>query len=209
MTDFYKVLGVSPTATDEEVKRAYRELVKKYHPDNYANNPLEDLAVQKMQEINEAYESITQMRSGKTTQQSTSNTNHSDTNSQFPDIRKLITQNRITEAEEILDGITQNKRNAEWYFLKGSIYYSRGWLEEALTHFSEAARLNPSNPEYQAALSRMMWQRGTGRATSNGYGSYQSGGVPTRGCGACDMCQTLICADCCCDCMGGDIISCC
>lgn len=209
MTDFYKALGIPSTATDEEVKRAYRELVKKYHPDNYANNPLEDLAVQKMQEINEAYDSITQMRSGKKTQQYTSNTNQSYSNTEFSDIRKLITQNRITEAEEILDGIAHNKRDGEWCFLKGSIYYSRGWLEEAVASFSEAVRLSPGNPEYQAALSRMMWQRNTGRATSNGYGSYQAGNVPVGGCGACNMCQSLICADCCCECMGGDLISCC
>ena len=56
MNDPYKVLGISPNATDDEVKAAYRELARKYHPDNYTNNPLSDLAQQKMQEINEAYD---------------------------------------------------------------------------------------------------------------------------------------------------------
>ena len=65
MTDPYKVLGVSPDATDEQVKAAYRELAKKYHPDNYVNNPLSDLAQEKMKDINEAYDMIvTQRRQG-------------------------------------------------------------------------------------------------------------------------------------------------
>ena len=56
MTDPYKVLGVSRGATDDEIKKAYRKLAKQYHPDNYANNPLADLASEKMKEINIAYE---------------------------------------------------------------------------------------------------------------------------------------------------------
>ena len=56
VNDPYKVLEISPEATDEEVKTAYREMARKYHPDNYANNPLSDLAQEKMQEINEAYD---------------------------------------------------------------------------------------------------------------------------------------------------------
>ena len=64
--DPYKVLGVTPQTSDDDVKRAYRELARKYHPDNYVNNPLADLAEARMKEINEAYDMIMNERSGKT-----------------------------------------------------------------------------------------------------------------------------------------------
>ena len=65
MSDPYSVLGVSPNASDEEIKKAYRELARKYHPDNYQNNPLADLAEEKMKEVNEGYDAINKMRSGR------------------------------------------------------------------------------------------------------------------------------------------------
>ena len=63
--DPYKVLGVTPQTSDDDVKRAYRELARKYHPDNYVNNPLADLAEARMKEINEAYDMIMSQRSNK------------------------------------------------------------------------------------------------------------------------------------------------
>ena len=54
----YDVLGVSPNASDEEIKRAYRELSRKYHPDSYMNNPLADLAEEKFKQVQEAYNEI-------------------------------------------------------------------------------------------------------------------------------------------------------
>ena len=113
--DPYKILGIPNTATEEEVKTAYRELAKKYHPDNYADSPLADLANEKMQEINEAYDSIiTSMRANKGgTGAGQANNGYSYSaagqqgyqSSNLSDIRRLIQQNRLVEAEELLDGI--------------------------------------------------------------------------------------------------------
>ena len=220
MTDPYQVLGVSPSATDEQIKSAYRELARKYHPDNYVNNPLADLAQEKMKEINEAYDQIQRQR--KQQQQSYSgqasaNRGYSNAGysrqsysgqgrSQFADIRQLLNSNRLSEAEELLEGIPQQRRDAEWYYLRGRVFYVHGWLDQAYSYYARAVQMNPGNTEYQTALNQLMWQRNTGRP-SGGYGDYRN--VQSGGMSGCDMCSGLICADCCCECMGGDLISCC
>ena len=98
MNDPYKVLNVSPSASDEEVKKAYRDLARKYHPDNYHDNPLADLAQEKMKEINAAYdEIITARRSAKHTGGTAGSSAGSagsqrryGATTQFGDVRKLI-----------------------------------------------------------------------------------------------------------------------
>ena len=62
--DPYEVLGVSPKASNDQVKRAYRDLSRKYHPDSYADNPLAGLAEEKFKEVQEAYDQIMQEREG-------------------------------------------------------------------------------------------------------------------------------------------------
>lgn len=200
MKDPYSVLGVSKNATDEEVKNAYRELARKYHPDNYADNPLSDLAGEKMKEINDAYDAImNSRRSGKKSGGSSYNSGNTQTN--FPEVRSLINQGRLEQAQELLDGVPPQRRDAEWYFLNGTVLYRRGWFDQAYTSFATASRMNPQNPEYRNAMNNAQRQMG---AQYNPYRSYGA----SDDCGACDICQGLFCADCCCEMCGGNLCSC-
>ena len=157
MNDPYKILGVPEDASDEEIKKAYRELARKYHPDNYHDNPLEDLAQEKMKEINAAYEQITKERaSGRRTggaggaygggsygyggYQSYGGYGSSQS-SVLQQARIAINTGNISRAEALLANYSDH--NAEWNFLKGVVCYRRGWMDEALRYYRTAVQMDP------------------------------------------------------------------
>ncbi|MCL2124378.1 MAG: DnaJ domain-containing protein [Oscillospiraceae bacterium] len=192
MSDPYSVLGVNSTASDDEVKKAYRELARKYHPDNYHDNPLADLAQEKMKEINEAYNSIIKMREGGNGYQP--GASYSGATNATPEgakVREAINVGDIRMAEELLRAFPA--RNAEWNFLMGSVCYRKGWLNDAREYFQTALNMDPGNPEYRQALSFMDRSGGMNNP-------YRSGAMANQGCDACDICTAMMCMNLCCRC---------
>ena len=202
----YKILGVSPNASDDEIKEAYRELAKKYHPDKYKDNPLGDLAAEKMKEVNEAYDLIKKQRAGGAGQSSSYSSSSSYGSSagyqqsysgEYAQVRRYIDAGNLAEAERILNAAS--KHNAEWHFLKGAVAMRRSMYNEAYSHFRTAMDMDPGNMEYRNAYMRMNMQANQYRNMGGGMNDAQ----------CCNCCGNLICADCCCECMGGDLIPCC
>lgn len=201
MNDPYSVLGVKPDASDEEVKKAYRELARKYHPDNYQDNPLADLAEEKMKEINEAYEAIQKMRAGggsasyggggSAYQRQTSSSSYGGSYQQrqstplYAQVRASINAGNLARAENLL--MQSPAKDAEWYFLSGSIAYRKGWLDEAMANYQRAVSMDPNNPEYQQALSYMQMGGQAYRPTGMG-GTFST----------LDCCTTMMCLNCLC-----------
>ena len=208
MNDPYKVLGVSPDATDEQVKKAYLALARKYHPDKYTDSDLADLAAEKMKEVNAAYDAIQQMRAGGGAHQNGyggsrqggheySGAGAQGQNGDFAAIRRLINLGDVNGAYRMLQNVDFDQRGAEWCFLMGCVEVRYRRYADAARHFDEACQRDPANEEYHRARSNL-----------HQHASEYGGGYRTtnREVGCCDVCGTLLCADCCCECMGGDLI---
>ena len=199
----YEVLGVSEDADEATIKKAYRDLVKKYHPDKYVNNPLADLATEKLKEVNQAYDMLMNKGSSSSSgydshrsYQSSGGTSYSGTSS-YAAVRNLISRGLFSEAERMLSGLP---KNAEWNFLMGICRIRTGWYDSGIEFLSIASRMEPGNAEYRSTLSSVL----------NAGAAYRNTGTVGRGgISGCDVCSGLICADCCCECMGGDLFPCC
>lgn len=191
----YEFLGVNNNVTEEQLMDAYRKMASEIENSNLNSQAKQD----KMNELNSAYDYIVNEIRGTSAYNSNQQYNNAGSSSQFFDVRERINTGRIDDAETILNGIPDNMRTAEWYYLKGTIHQRRGWLNEAYRCYQTACSIDPQNPEFRDALNSM---------TNNVNGGYRTS-QKNSGCSSCDICSGLICADCCCECMGGDLIPCC
>jgi len=196
MNDPYAVLGVARSASDDEIKKAYRDLARKYHPDNYHDNPLADLAQEKMKEINEAYDTITRERtasgSGNQSYSGSYQTGYHQSSSYggsaFYEVRNALNAGNLGLAEQLLNA--SSNRNAEWNFLMGSLFHRKGWMDEAKNYYQRAVNMDPNNSEYRQALNYMFQNNQPFRQQS--YPGQAASDI-------CDMCTALYCASICCN----------
>ena len=201
--DPYKVLGVSPDASDEEIKRAYRRLAKKYHPDL---NPGDQVAAQKMQEVNAAYEQIKdpdkfrqQQSSGGYGgsydpfggyQQQSYGSQQGDQYQQAA--YQYIRFRRYREALNALQN--SSERNGRWYYLSALANDGLGNQVTALEHIRRAVSMEPDKPEYLQTLELI--QNG-GAAYRRQAGNFR--GFDMRG-GLWQLCLCWFCQFFCCRC---------
>ena len=208
LTDPYKVLGVSPDASDEEIKKAYRKLAKKYHPDL---NPGDKVAAQKMQEINAAYEQIKNPEKNQQNQgyggygydpfggyyggQRTYSDRQEGDQYQEAAFR-YVRAGRYQEALNTLEN-SQN-RNGRWYYISAIANAGLGNQVTALEHIRKAVSMEPDNYEYLQAL-RMIQNGGTQyRRQANTYGGYAMRGSPCMSLLLCCLCRWFGCPIICC-----------
>lgn len=188
--DPYKVLGVSPDATDEQIKQAYRRLAKKYHPDL---NPGDEVAAQKMQQINAAYEQIKNpekaAQQGNTGyggyggygydpfggyQQRSYTQPEGDRYQQSA--QQYIRYGRYAEALNVLNNATQ--RDARWYYLSALANDGLGNQVTALEHIRRAVSMDPDNIVYLNTLNDIENGGAAYRRQAGNFGGFTMRGSP-------------------------------
>ena len=217
MQDPYRVLGIEPSATDDEIKKAYRELAKKYHPD--VNNG-SAAAEARMKEVNEAYSAVMKMRREGTTSGYGSGSSSGyyggygsggssgyyggyqsgyRADPQMQAVRNYIQAGHYQEALHMLENMAE--RTAEWYYLSGEANYGLGNRIAALNDAQRAVAMDPNSLEYRLLLSRLQGRAGYYRSSGQARGY----NMPNVVCGSplLSCCLINMLCNCLCNCCGG------
>ena len=202
--DPYKVLGLGPDASDEEIKQAYRRLAKKYHPDI---NPGDPVAAKKMQQVNAAYEQIKNPE--KAQPNSGSNRGYyggygydpfggayqqagQSGDSYQQAAYQYIRFGRYREALNTLNSSTE--RNARWYYLSALANDGLGNQVTALEHIRRAVSMDPGNPVYLQALEQIENGGAAYRQHAGNYKGFRTGAVPCSSLCLCSLFYYFCCS---------------
>ena len=207
ISDPYKVLGVSPDASDEEIKQAYRRLAKKYHPDL---NPGDQEAARKMQEVNAAYEQIKNPEKAQPSPggyggysgydpfgfggYTRTGAAENQGDPYLRSARQYIRYGRYQEALNTLQATAE--RGGEWYYLSALANDGLGNQVMALEHIRRAVSMDPGNPTYLNVLNQIENGGYTYRSQAGNFGGFTVRGTPCGSLWACCMAQ-LLCRFCC------------
>ena len=205
MRDPYQVLGISPGASDEEIKKAYRALSRKYHPDANIDNPNREAAEERFKEVQQAYDRIMkEKQQGGSYGYNTSGSfggfgwNRSQSQTESPEMQaaaNYIANRHYAEALHVLSGIPFGERRARWYFFSAVANQGAGNNIIAKEHAQRAVEMEPSNMEYRQFLQHLefggTWYTHMGSAYDRPYSSAGSWCLSM-------ICLNMLCNGCCC-----------
>ena len=207
---YYELLGVSETATDEEIKARYEELKKKYSEERFLEGEAGNEAARMLNRIDVAYNEIMIERSEKHSAENTG--------SSYAKVDEYIRAGKINEAQAVLDEF--NERPAEWHYLQSVVFYKKNWMNESKKQLEIAIQMDSSNEKYRTAYNKLkekieydkkqaenpQQQSQGGYAQSGPQPGYdeqqQMGGGFCEQCATCFACNMLLncCLNACCNC---------
>lgn len=208
MVDPYRVLGISPSASEEEIKKAYRNLSRKYHPDANINNPNKEQAEEKFKEIQAAYNQIMDERqngygysssysnSSSDSYGGSSNYGYSQASMEMQAAANYINARQFAQAMNVLNSIPDQNRNGQWYFFAAVASQGMGNLNDAREFIRRAIALEPGNFRYRQFQQSIDWSNSWYENRSASYGYYRPYSGVARWCFNMILCN-LICNLCC------------
>lgn len=193
--DPYKVLGVSPDASDEEIKKAYRRLARKYHPDV---NPGDEEAARQMQRINAAYEQIKNPeRSAPRSDPFGGYGSRTEGEDAYQNAAmRYIQFGRYQEAINALG--SSATRNARWYYLSALANDGLGNQVTALEHIRRAVSMEPDNMQYLRTLEQIQQGGATYRRQAGNYRGFEMRSDPCTSLLLCWLFNLCCCGGPCC-----------
>ena len=226
--DPYKVLGVSYNATDDEIKKAYRTLSRKYHPDANVGNPNQAAYEEKFKEVQQAYQIIMDQRQGKVQEgayassedfwgfgggfggysgQQRAAQGESQDEQYMRSALNYIQNGYFREGINVLEQVKD--RRGPWYYYSALANYKVGNNAVALDHAKTACAFEPNNFYYASLLSQLQGGESRYQQRSANYGGNPSMGKSNY---FGQICTTFICLNICCGggaYMGGLPLLCC
>ncbi len=208
--DPYVILEINRDASQAEILEAYKSKRSFYQAHVFDEGEAGATAARKLEELDQAYQMAMEASHETATV--------SDENDSFgySDVKTLIKNKKFDEAQRRLDDITL--RDGEWHYYQAIIFYEKSWLNESKRQLEMALAEDPNNEKYKRSLENLKRKiDGTNAFEREKSGTNYNNNVPPKSYsqnadvadGICTACQALWCADCCCECMGGDLIRCC
>ena len=210
--DPFVILGLDKeTCTQADVKEAYYRLREQYREERFAEGEKGTNAARMLDALEVAYKDALDYLAASFTVSGGA--------SGYDEVESAIRGGNLEQAQAKLDAISE--RGARWHYLQATVFYKKGWLLESRKQLQLAINLDPGNTKYTDTLNRLdselksqnPFASPEDEAKRKQQRSYNDPSGVANGtspaCSACDCCSSLLCADCCCECMGGDLISCC
>ena len=212
-TNPFIILGISRDASQNEIYEAYKAKRDYYKEHIFDEGESGAQAARMLEQVEQAYKQAMDMSHDNATVSG-------EGESSFDGVKQAIHDKSPERAQQELDKISY--RGAEWHYFQSIVFYEKNWLNDSRKQLEIALQMDPGNPKYQRAIDNLKKKRdgsrpydkeGSGNVYQNNNDtatdrSYSQNAAATSD-GCCAACQALWCADCCCECMGGDLIRCC
>lgn len=211
-TNPFVILGVDKNATQSEILEAYKQKRAYYQAHVFDEGESGAQAASMLNQLDDAYQQAMEMAVE-------SATVTGEGESAYEQVKQAIRSKDMETAQKLLDDMSY--RGAEWHYYQSVVFYEKNWLNDTKKQLEIALQMDPQNEKYQHALDNLKKKIDGSRPydKEGAQGVYNADSTQTDRTytqrdgavadGICSACQALWCADCCCECMGGDLIRCC